>query len=1351
MSLRRFLTKVLGNANERELGEMQPFVQQINELEREYEGLSDAELANKTAEFRRRLGPDANRPGESLDDLLVEAYAAVREASKRTTGLRHYDVQLLGGVALHRGYALEMKTGEGKTLVATLPLYLNALTAKGAHLITVNDYLARRDVQWMGPIYDRLGLTVGLLQQGQGQAFVFDPANSRTADDYRLLRAVSRRKAYRADITYGTNSEFGFDYLRDNSAYSMQDRVQRGFTYAIVDEVDNILIDEARTPLIISGPATAPTDEYYMLAKVVRQLTPEDFEIDERTRGITLTDTGYDHVEQLLGQPLFDPDYPEEMTPQQAKLLHHLEQALKAQYVMQRDRDYIIQGQRVVIVDEFTGRTMAGRRWSDGLHQAVEAKEGVTVRQENITYATITLQNYFRMYEKLAGMTGTAATEAEEFDQIYKLRVLVLPTNRPIARDDRADVVLRTEEGKYRTIVQDIVTQHCLGRPVLVGTTSVAVSEHLASRLEASQLRKWASATLLRAALNTSQVSGGAYREAMQALNQPLESLSASRLRKLGDPFDVSTNPSDEDNLAELAALLGLPDTSRLGDVIRRGVPHSVLNARHHTEEARIVARAGEVGAVTIATNMAGRGVDIKLGGELDEQTLSHVNRVLRQNDISPYGMSFAEMAQALETIDPERYYLYRDAVATFLKHVADEERVKARGGLHVIGTERHEARRIDNQLRGRAGRQGDPGSSCFYLSLQDDLMRRFGGSRVSDLAARLGNEEDIPIALGIVSRAIANAQRQVEGHNFDIRKHLLDYDDVLNTQREVIYEQRKRILSKPDLRDDVWAMVKDEIGQRVAALTDQGQFADRSQFADQSRYNGTSASDQPPDDVLSAAFRLILYLEGVQPITPLSGGGLFPSFSLQLVLSTLPLDSSPEKMRAALSETIKQALERQQQLVRMDTERTIRRTLESEQASVERLLEAAAIAYEGAEIEFETSGRPLDAASAARAVSAHTGLELNAQALRTGDGVALEGRQLERAIMDQVRALTLAQGRMRMLAHVQARVGGRWTVPAPLLTSDLATQAEEQELVSTLLEAVDSVLIPQTKRLLAEIEPEIENNVRRPADCTLERLTRFLYEVRFGSRTGYDKSHQRVSQRVERFGFTPWAAVQIAAGEASGDGASDGEAPAWDRERLEREILGHLQNALEAWETDWARAEMQRNSANMLGDLDQETQTGLRGVLGKDRFAALQNVRVSELASEDADAVRRHLGERVLFNVQRQLMLDITSRYWVEHLTEMEVLRQGIGLQSYAQKDPLAEYKVRAYDMFQELLRAIQSEVVTAMFTYRPRDLSQVRVGLDRRRQSQGAPSDQAGGSRSQAQKSGRSSKRSRRRRKKR
>ena len=1291
MSVKRFLSKVLGNANERELGQMQPLVDAINDLEDEYEALSNAELRARTDGFLRRLGD-----GETLEGLLVEAFAAVREASKRTTGLRPYDVQLLGGIALHRGFVVEMKTGEGKTLVATLPLYLSALTGKGAHLVTVNDYLARRDVQWMGPIYHLLGLSVGLLQQGQDQSFVFDPDHNRGGGDYRLLQHVHRREAYAAHITYGTNNEFGFDYLRDNSAYASREQVQRGFHYAIVDEVDNILIDEARTPLIISGPSTDPTNDYFHLATAVHQLTPEDYEIEERTRNVTLTDAGYDHIEKLLNVTLFDPDYPEETTPQQTKLLHLLEQALKAEFVMQRNRDYIIQGKRVVIVDEFTGRTMTGRRWSDGLHQAVEAKEGVLVQQENITYATITLQNYFRMYDKLAGMTGTAATEAEEFESIYNLRVLILPTNRPVIRQDSPDVILRTQEGKFRAVVQDIVSMHCLGRPVLVGTTSVAVSDHLSGRMSNTLLQRWGSILLIRERLNSRDVDNATYKEGVELLSAPLESISPSQLRTFGRQVGITGRMTSEEAVKELARILAIDNTDCLVDILTNGVPHSVLNARRHTEEAQIVARAGQSGAVTIATNMAGRGVDIKLGGELDEETISLVTRVLNQNDISPYGLSSEEMAQALQSLDPSRYYLYKESVDRFLRHVADERRVKELGGLHVLGTERHESRRIDNQLRGRSGRQGDTGSSCFYLSLGDDLMRRFGGSRAADLINRLGAEDDIPIALNIVSRAIANAQTQVEGYNFDIRKHLLEYDDVLNTQRQVIYEQRKRILSKQDLRDDVWALVEAEIKEHIDSL-----------WSDE-------AADMP---------RLVYFLEHMQPTTSVAEGKLFPSFSLRYVLSTLPLDCAAEEMRDALSRTIRDVLDIQEQRTLQNVRRTMERALELEQDNVERILEAASIAYEGIEMEFAQGGRELDPENAARAVSQATGIEIDPKHL--GE---VRGRQLERTLLDQVRALALVQTRLRMLMQIQVRAEVEWTVDASSLN-----QGDGLALVDGVLGLIGKSLAQRTERITGEIDADVRAQIRRPDDCTAASVLRFLQDVRFGTRTQFDRRHRRVSQRSERFQFTYWVGEQIAS---------------WDRDRLETEILDHLQAALRAWEDAWGRLEMQRIGAYPLSSLDEETRAGLRRIFGEARFAELQSTRVSDLSPDDIARVCALLGEQMLFNVQRQLMLDITSRYWIEHLTAIEVLRQGIGLQSYAQKDPLAEYKMRAYDMFQDLLKAIRSEVVTAMFTYRPRDLSQVRVGVERKKRGAGDPSGAPSRAQPSASSSGQQPRRRRRKR---
>ncbi len=1264
VSLRRFLNKILGDPNERELKQMQPLVDRINGLEPAYEALSDAQLGDKTAEFLRRL-----QGGETLDDILPEAFAAVRAASKRTTGMRHYDVQLMGGVALHRGRVVEMKTGEGKTLAATLSVYLNALSGEGVHLVTVNDYLARRDVRWMGPIYHLLGLTVGLLQQGDQKAFVFDPDHRQPGDDYDLLRSVSRKEAYRAHVTYGTNSEFGFDYLRDSSTFSLEAQVQRGFHYAIVDEIDNILIDEARTPLIISGPASEPTDEYYLLARIVRQLESDEYEIDEKARGITLTDAGYDRVEKLLGMRLFDPDYPEEMSPQQTKLNHHLEQALKAEYIFQRDRDYIVQNRRVVIVDEFTGRLMPGRRWSDGLHQAVEAKEGVPVRQENITYATITLQNYFRMYAKLAGMTGTAETEAEEFSKIYDLEVLVLPTNRPVIRQDHDDVVLRTTEAKFRAIAQEIVSMHCLGRPVLVGTASVENSEYLSKRLESQMLRKLAAVVLLRERLNDRDVDNATYKEGMHTLSRPLASLPTSELRKLADKVNISVKLKDRQVLARLADLFGVQDVARLNNALDHGVPHSVLNARHHTEEAKIVARAGQVGAVTIATNMAGRGVDIKLGGELDQEIVARVNRVLRQNGIKPYGMSFDEMAEAVQKLDPESYYLYQDAVKSFLAHVDGAKRVKTLGGLHVLGTERHEARRIDNQLRGRSGRQGDPGSSRFYLSLEDDLMRRFGGTRVNDLTTRLGIEDDMPITLGIVSKVVANAQNQVEGHNFDIRKHLLEYDDVLNTQRQVIYEQRKKILSRSDLREDVWGMIEAEIAQRLDRVFVSGQTVD-----------------------VQDMFHFVWYLEQVQPTARPASGRLVPSFVLKQAALSLPERVSPE----ALQTLVDEALESERRHIYRLIESLVRRGLDQVAGGIRRVLDTASIAYEGIEMEAEQEGRALDALTAARAVARQTGLKVDDGPLR-----GLEGRKLERALMAQVEVLARVQMRMRIIAQAAQRVH----IDRLNIDADLLAEGENQDLAHVLLTAVDNLLQDEVKRRSAEAKKDIQARWSPAVDES--SLLNLAHQVRFATRSGFDKKHRKVSQNVERFRYTAWVAERVST---------------WERERLEKAVLDHLCAAIAARADAWGLAEFQRIGARAVADLDRETQTGLARVWGAERLGELADSRVSDLPAQDAQAMRQYLGERMLFNVQRRLMLESTSRLWVEYLTSIEVLRQGIGLQSYAQKDPLAEYKVRAFEMFQALLQSIQSQIVTAMFTYQPPSLA--GVGVERKKKERsGAP----------------------------
>jgi len=693
------LTKIFGSKNERELKRLQPLVEQINRLEPEMAGLSDQELAAKTGEFRQRLAA-----GAGLDDLLPEAFAVVREAGRRVLGMRHFDVQLIGGMVLHQGKIAEMKTGEGKTLVATLASYLNALPGKGVHVVTVNDYLARRDAEWMGQIHRFLGLSVGCIVHG--------------------LTDRQRKEAYGCDITYGTNNEFGFDYLRDNMKFSLDDYVQRDLHYAIVDEVDSILIDEARTPLIISGPSEASSELYYTVNRIIPLLQKGeiienrdgrlgqtqrtytgDFTVDEKARSATLTEEGVAKVERLLNvENLYEPG--------NIEILHHVNQALKAHALFKRDVDYVVKEGEVMIVDEFTGRLMPGRRWSDGLHQAVEAKEGVRIESENQTLATVTFQNYFRMYDKLSGMTGTADTEAAEFAEIYKLDVMVIPTNRPMIRNDQSDVIYKTQNEKFKAVIEDIIDRHRHGQPVLVGTISIENSELLSDMLR------------------------------------------------------------------------------------KRGVPHNVLNAKHHEREAEIVAQAGRQGAVTIATNMAGRGTDIILGG-------------------NPEMLARREAAGA-EDFDA----VYGPALERFQELCAREkDAVKTSGGLYILGTERHESRRIDNQLRGRAGRQGDPGESHFYLSLEDDLLRIFGSQRVAYVMDRLKIPEGEPIEHGLISRAIENAQKKVEGHNFDIRKHLIEYDDVMNTQRNVIYRQRREVLGGEQLRATCEAIIEEIVEDMVATF----------------------------------------------------------------------------------------------------------------------------------------------------------------------------------------------------------------------------------------------------------------------------------------------------------------------------------------------------------------------------------------------------------------------------------------------------------------------------------------------------------------------------------------------------
>ncbi len=678
------------DSNEKQVKNLQPIIDRVNEESKKIQKLTDAKLKSKTAEFKLRL-----ERGESLDDILPEAFAVVREAATRTLNIRHYDVQILAGIVLHQGKIAEQKTGEGKTLTASLPLYLNSLTGKGVHLATVNDYLARVGLGWMGPIYEALGVSAGCIMQDA--AFIYDQKyTDKKQTDWRLqhLKPVDKKEAYKADITYGTNNEFGFDYLRDNMVWDLADMAQRSHHFAIVDEADSILIDEARTPLIISAPQNQASDKYFQFAKLVGELSKEtDYVIDEKLKSASLTEHGISKVEKRLGvENLYEKDF---------GTIHHIEQALRARTLFHKDTDYVVKEGEIMIVDEFTGRLMPGRRWSEGLHQAIEAKEGVAIQQESQTLATVSFQNYFRLYEKLAGMTGTAATEAEEFHKIYGVEVIVIPTNKEMVRIDNSDIVYKTVKAKFTAAAGDIAEHHGTGQPVLIGTTSIEKNEFLAELLK------------------------------------------------------------------------------------RKGVPHQILNAKNHQREAEIISQAGRRGSVTLATNIAGRGVDIILGGTPPTDRLGRP-----------------------KTTGPD-----------FKKWQKEHEEVVKLGGLHVVGTERHEARRIDNQLRGRSGRQGDPGSSRFYVSLEDDIMRLFGGDQIAKIMTAFKLPEDTPIEHGMVSKAIENAQVKVETHNFDIRKHLVEYDDVANKQREIIYGMRKDVLLAAQDKDMAQKMrqeVKDKIGREI-------------------------------------------------------------------------------------------------------------------------------------------------------------------------------------------------------------------------------------------------------------------------------------------------------------------------------------------------------------------------------------------------------------------------------------------------------------------------------------------------------------------------------------------------------
>ncbi len=1320
--LKKFVTILGGDPNKKALGKSNEKVDLINSLEAQFEALSAEELLAKTAEFKARLAD-----GETLDDLLPEAFASVREASKRTNGQRPFDTQLVGGIALHQGRIAEMRTGEGKTLVATLPLYLNALTGKGTHLVTVNDYLARRDARWMAPIYHALGLSVGVLQmaartENGKKAYLVDLEKSSPHEDQHQLRLVDRAEAYAADITYGINSEFGFDYLRDNMTMRLDERVQRGHYFAIVDEVDNILIDEARTPLIISGPAQDDTEWYVRLAQVVRQLRPEDYELNERDRNITLTEIGEIHVEDLLGVALRDPDRPEDVTNEQARLLGFLEQALRAQFLFKRNKDYLVQTGKVVIVDEFTGRLMPGRRWSDGLHQAVEAKEGVRVEADNVTYATITIQNYFRMYEKLSGMTGTALTEAEEFDKIYKLDVIAIPTNleyqasrdgsplsllegkdeqgykfryyalrndterKPVffQRKDFPDIIYRTEEVKFRAITTEILRYHAMGRPMLVGTTSVELSDHLSSRMRAEPLRKLAQVGLLRKAWleKNNREEDGRLIEELQPLNAPLDQLQVPEMRKMARDLGISFNPEEPENITRLLEILDLPesDSGRLKADLEAGIPHQVLNARKHTEESQIIAGAGSFGAVTIATNMAGRGVDIKLGGELPEGVIDSVNRVLRRAGVDdPYDMRHEERRQALESLTSEQAGIYEADIARFLQYMQDMQRVKELGGLHVIGSERHEARRIDNQLRGRAARQGDPGSSRFYLSLEDELMRRFGGGQVESVMQRMKIDDAVPMEVGLVSRLVEQSQTRVEGANFDVRKHLLEYDDVLNAQRQRIYTQRDLIFTKADLSEDVTELLRTEVNRRVPE---------------------SLADEEGP-------WKLLAWLDQIQPPLDL-GGMLFPSYSLKLLVDHLASQqkgySSIDDLRDALLGLASEALKAEEEHLLHTINGLLDSSHERLESQVKERLEAFDTFFEGLSLGEGEEAAPRSPRELQDELvgMVHVSVRLSPEEQRL---LRDDPEQVKGTLRTQVENGVAGQSVLRLVSAIERRLENSLELEVSQLdTADWETMADQ------VYQATQQVLHKRRERLMGngagpgsgQLAHDLESALAKiNGAVTTNHMLGLLLMMPQGTKASFDKkTHRRVLQRTTRLTYIYLSARLL-----------ENRTP----EDITEEVLKHLQSAQETIRRAWGAAEFSRLANARLPELEPALRDTLSGLLDEEARTSLQTQPLQSLEREQIIKILDELGRRSLTEIYRQLLLGVITELWVDYLTQMEALRVSIGLEAYGQRDPLVQYKSKAFELFQTLFKDMRSGVISRMFIYRPHDMGAVQSEMHR------------------------------------
>ncbi|MBX3036206.1 MAG: hypothetical protein KF758_04765 [Anaerolineales bacterium] len=1315
--LKNFVKLFSGDPTKKTVEQYQHIVEQVNALEEQFASLSDDAIKEKTAEFKQKIaeateGLNPSLVGgqggnleerqkaeqDALEEILPEAFALVREASKRTIGLRHYDVQIIGGAALHHGNIAEMRTGEGKTLVATMPVYLNALTGRGIHLVTVNDYLARRDARWMAPIYNALGLSVGVLQmaavtENGKKAFIVDFEKESPHEDQRHLRMVDRVEAYKADVTFGTNSEFGFDYLRDNMTMRLTDRVQRGHYFAIVDEVDNVLIDEARTPLIISGPASGDLEWYGRMAQVVKQLKPEDYEMEEKNRNINLTEIGVSRVEAILGTQLLDPERPEDLSPEQARLMGYLQQALRAQYLFHRNKDYLVQGGKVVIVDEFTGRLMPGRRWSDGLHQAVEAKEGVKVEPESVTYATVTLQNYFRMYQKLAGMTGTALTEAEEFNKIYKLEVAPVAPNleyqsygkdSPLVeikakdeegytysyfakrepspseangggqgggvpvfyrRKDYPDMIFKTVEAKLRAIVTEIIRFHALGRPLLVGTTSVDSSERLSNRLKAEPVRRLMQYALVRdhyLRANNLEEDGRLITD-LVPFNEPIDKITPDALRAFIKPHGL-TNISldDENNLQTLLSLLNLPDSAkdRLKKIFQGGIPHQVLNARKHTEESQIIAGAGAFGAVTIATNMAGRGVDIKLGGEIAEEVISAVNRVLNKAGYEdPFDMTLQERREALQKMDSSNFGLYEAEIKLFLQYFEDMERVKELGGLHVIGSERHEARRIDNQLRGRAARQGDPGSSRFYLSMQDDLMRLFGGDQVGSLMGRLKVDDSLPLEVRLVSNIIEGSQTRVEGANFDVRKHLLEYDDVLNKQRQQIYDQRDRIFVKEDLSDDVNEMLEAEVTKRVeAGLADE-----------------------------EGAWRLIAWLDQVQPAFE-SKDGLYPSFGFKLLLNEI----NGSDLRLSTLDLVSNSIEAEYAHANKAIENLINRTQESLDTQISDR-EDALDAYFQTLRDMEEKPRPQKIQEEINAL-ARLPLRFNNE---TQKMLADDPEDAKETIQEMVANELTKINATRVIGAIQNRLGEQLQLQSPL-------PSDWDELADILLYTTREAFDKKRERLNNQIARDIDVLLQREDVSTDAGKLRLLLTLSQGTRTAFDqKTHKQVKQIFNRFTYAFYA-EQLLEGK--------------DSEEVIEDVMNHLETAEKVLQETLGELrfmELKQNAAR-IADF---------GVAAKMAFGEEKlNEAVSSLSKSEAESLSRALGRYILNENHRQLLLGAFSELWVEYLTKVEALRVSIGLEAYGQRDPLVQYKSQASEMFAQLLEDVRGLVIGRAFAARPR-----------------------------------------------